>query len=681
MRPDKDSRPAASGSRSPARKASRGKAEKSVARSSQPRKTAAKQDPFPRVVDAELATLVRAAPEGDDWLHEIKFDGYRMIAVKDEARVRFETRNHLDWTSKVPDLAEAIGGLKVRRAIFDGEVVAFDKRGITEFQLLQNAFRDRQAKQAVYVVFDLLYLDGVDLRGQPLDERKATLAGLKLPTDRGPLRVSEFVIGSGAEFFAHARRAGLEGVVSKRRTSPYRAGRNTDWIKTKCLERSEFVIGGFTDPGGSRHGFGSLLLGVFDDDQRLTYAGRVGTGFSHGLIDELAARLSAIERPTSPFVDARAAARLAGVHWVRPQLVAQVAFSNWTRDHRLRHPSFQGLREDKPPRLVHAEKPVPIALGASAGRKHGHASRRAPSVPTPSGDEATLAGVRITHPDRLLYPAEKITKRELAEYYLAVAERMLPEVAGRPLAIVRCPDGVTGSRFFQKHPPTAAPKNMHRVEIREKSGTATYLTIEDVGDLVGLVQIAALEIHVWGSRVGRLEKPDRVIFDLDPAPDVQWPVVVAAACELREFLEALGLVSFAKISGGKGVHLVVPIRRTHDWPQVADFSRAVAQAVERAAPDRYTAVLSKRARVGKIFIDYLRNQRGATSIASYSTRVRDGAPVAAPVSWRELSRIHQADPFNVRSMLTRLRAMRNDPWQGIGDVSQSITQAMLRQLH
>jgi bifunctional non-homologous end joining protein LigD len=328
------------------------------------------------VVDVELATLVSSAPEGEDWLHEMKFDGYRMIAFKEDVAVRFETRNHLDWTSKVPDLAKAIGRLKLRRAIFDGEVVVFDKRGITDFQLLQNAFRDRQGKLAIYVIFDLLYLDGRDLRKRSLDERKAELARLKLPTDRGPLLASEFVIGNGGKFFAQAKRLGLEGIVSKRRAASYRAGRSTDWLKIKCLERSEFVIGGFTNPRGARQGFGSLLLGVFDDDYRLTYAGRVGTGFSHSVIRDLAARLSRIERSTSPFVDSRAVGSFAGVHWVRPELVAQVAFSNWTRDHLLRHPSFQGLREDKPARLVHAEKPQRIALDASPVPKQGNARRK-----------------------------------------------------------------------------------------------------------------------------------------------------------------------------------------------------------------------------------------------------------------------------------------------------------------
>ncbi|HEX4144753.1 MAG TPA: non-homologous end-joining DNA ligase [Pirellulales bacterium] len=318
-----------------------------------------RHDRFPHVIDVELATLVRSAPEGDDWLHEMKFDGYRMIAFRHDAEVRFATRNHLDWTSKVPDLAKAIGRLKVGDAIFDGEVVVFDKRGITDFQLLQNAFRDQQGKPAVYIVFDLLYLNGIDLRGRPLRERKAELARLKLPTDRGPVRLSDFVIGHGPEFFVQAKRSGLEGIVSKRVASPYRAGRSTDWVKTKCQQRSEFVIGGFTDPGGARRGFGSLLLGLFDDRHRLTYAGRVGTGFSNKVIQELAARLSAIERPTSPFVDPRAAAPLEGVHWVRPQLVAQVAFSNWTHDRLLRHPSFQGLREDKPVRQVFADEPRP----------------------------------------------------------------------------------------------------------------------------------------------------------------------------------------------------------------------------------------------------------------------------------------------------------------------------------
>ncbi len=513
--------------------------------------------------------------------------------------------------------------------------MAFDDRGISNFQLLQNAFRDPQAEQGVYIVFDLIYLDGVDLRDRPLEERKAELARLKLPTDRGLVRVSDFVIGNGPKVFAEARRAALEGIVSKRLRSTYAGGRSTDWLKIKCQERSEFVIGGFTEPGGSRQGFGALLLGLFDDDQRLTYAGRVGTGFSQSLIHELAPRLQSIERRTSPFADSLPAAHTPGVHWVRPQLVAQVAFSNWTSDHLLRHPSFQGLREDKPARAVHPEKPKKISV-KGAGGNDGTPRRGAASAAKAAAGETLVAGVRVTHPDRILYPAEKITKLELAEYYLAVAERMLPEVAGRPLAIVRCPDGLTGSRFFQKHPPTAAPKAMHRIEIREKSGRATYLMIEDAADLIGLVQIAALEIHIWGSHASAIEKPDRLVFDLDPSPEVKWPAVVAAALELRDFLTALGLESFAKITGGKGLHLVVPLRRTHDWPQITEFRgrwrRRLSARLPIATP-RCCRNVPGSARSSSITCETSAAPR--RSLPTRPGRAKS-APVAAPVSWREL---------------------------------------------
>ena len=331
----------------------------------------AKRAPFPQSVDPELPSLVREVPAGSGWLHEMKLDGYRMIAAKRGGDIRFLTRNHLDWTGKVPHLAAAVAKLRVREAIFDGEVVVFDDRGITDFQLLQNAFRD-EPERAIYVVFDLLYLDGIDLSNRPLDERKDQLARLKLPVDRGPLRMSEFVVGNGPRFFSAAERLGLEGVVSKRRQSLYVGGRTTDWIKIKSLNRAEFVIGGYTDPGGTRKGFGSLLLGVYDNKRRLNYAGRVGTGFSQRTIAEIAPRLTAIEQPASPFSDSPLSTHAKGVHWVRPRLVAQVAFSNWTRDGLLRHPSFQGLREDKPARSVRADTPRPLATAASqrAGRKH-----------------------------------------------------------------------------------------------------------------------------------------------------------------------------------------------------------------------------------------------------------------------------------------------------------------------
>jgi bifunctional non-homologous end joining protein LigD len=649
-----------------------------------------KRHRVPRTIELQLPTLVEAAPDGDQWLHEIKFDGYRMLCRIDGETVTFETRNHLDWTSKLPELVEAARHLKLNQAILDGEVVAINEHGITDFQSLQNAFRDQQRDNLVYTVFDLLFLDGVDLRELPLEQRKAELASLKLPTDHGHLRYTDHLVGNGPTVFKQVCKNGGEGIVSKRRDRPYMPGRGTDWVKVKCQQHAEFVIGGYTDPSGSRRGFGALLLGYFEN-KKFLYAGRVGTGFSDEALAELFARLKPLEHAKSPFDNFQPhAEQLKGVHWVRPKLVAQVRFTNWTRDGLLRHPAFQGLREDKPARLVRREvaKPLPLSRRKeSRTSQHKNSPRRkaasTSAVISRNGrnQEITVGGVRMTHPDKILYPDEGITKRELAEYYLAVTEYMLPYVTGRPLAIVRCPDGISGERFFQKHPGPVAPAELRRVKIREKQGVATYMVIDDVKGLPALAQISALEIHVWGSQVEAVEKPDLMVLDLDPAPDVLWQNTIAAAIELGEFLRELGLESFVKTSGGKGLHLCVPLRRTHAWPMVSEFSEQIARAVERAAPDRYVANMSKKKRGGKIFVDYLRNQRGATSVAPYSTRARPGAPLSIPVSWRELRRIKSADQFLLRSIVTRLRSLRRrDPWAGFQDVDQQITKDMMRKL-
>jgi len=635
-----------------------------------------KKPRLPTAISPQLPTLVESPPDGNQWIHEIKFDGYRMLCYVDSSSVRFETRNHLDWTAKLPDLAEAITRLDLRGTILDGEIVAFDKQGVSDFQLLQNAFRERQGGKLVYTVFDLLACDGVDLRDLPLEERKARLQKLKLPADRASIRYTDHMLGQGQAFFKQAQRHGLEGIVSKRRDRPYVSGRGTDWVKVKGHQRAEFVIGGFSAPGGARQGFGALLIGYHDAQGKLQYAGRVGTGFSAQTLRDLQSRLERLEQPKSPFAPSEfLAARMQGVHWVRPQLVAEVAFSNWTRDQLLRQPSYQGLREDKPAKSVTREmpQPVPEALGSqSNGRdnsakanrpanKRRKSSRTARSRASANGKEiqglsplvkngakeTSLAGVRLTHPDKILYPDCDITKRDLAQYYLDISKSILPHVVNRPLAIVRCPDGVEGERFFQKHPGPAAPKELRRIEVPENDGKATYLVIDDVSGLIALAQIGDLEIHVWGARTDALERPDRLVFDLDPAPELAWRQVIAAALELRDFLQELGLKSFVKTSGGKGLHLVAPIQRKHDWQCTADFCRLVAQAAERLAPERFVATMSKRARTGKVFIDWLRNQRGATAVAAFSTRASAGAPVSLPLTWDELPRTKSAAQFTL----------------------------------
>ncbi len=630
--------------------------------------------PLPKHVGVELATLVKQAPEGEQWFHEIKFDGYRLLAFIEGDDVRLETRNELDWTAKFPELAAAVGRLGIRQAIFDGEVVALNKRGVSEFQGLQEALSARRRGSLIYYVFDLLWLDGEDLRPLPLEERQARLDGLGLPVDRGPVRLTEHVIGNGPRFFAEAEKLGLEGIISKLADRPYKAARTRDWLKVKCQANEEFVIGGYTDPAGARHGFGALLLGYYEKPGKLRYAGRVGTGFSDALLESLSKQLKELKTADAPFIATDQLKRERHAHWVRPTLVAQVRFANWTRDGLLRQPAFLGLREDKPARSVHRD------VARNTGEVAPKAKSRRGKHSNHSSNGQAAGDVRLTHPDKILYPDANISKRDLVDYYQAVGEWMLPHVADRPLAIVRCPDGVTGHRFFQKHPTKGVLESLKHVPIEEKHAKHDYVVISKVDDLAALVQIGALELHVWGSRADAIEHPDRLVFDLDPAPEVAWKRVVTAAREIRQFLQELGLESFVKTTGGKGLHLVVPIERRHEWEFVGRFCHAVATAVERAAPEQYIATMSKAKRAGKIYVDYLRNQRGATSVAPYSTRSRPGAPVSMPLSWDELGTVKSAAEYTVVNARRRLAALKHDPWAKMGDLRQNLKAGMLKQL-
>lgn len=629
---------------------------------------------LPSRINVQLATLTNDAPTGDQWIHEIKFDGYRMLCRIDKGHVTFTSRNNQSWTNRLAHLVEAAKTLPVKQAVLDGEVVAEQSSGLTDFQALQNAFRDGNSQNLRFYVFDLLYFDGRDLRKLPLDERKELLAGLFPKSGkRGPLRYSQHVLGNGPEFFKQAAKLGLEGIICKRRDRPYLSGRSYDWLKVKCVQTEEFVIGGYTDPSGARSGFGALLLGYHNGDHQLTYAGKVGTGFSDRTLADLTRRLSSLRQAKSPFDDLRGKSGEArGAHWVKPRLVAQVAFSNWTRDRHLRHPSFQGLREDKPAGEVVHDEAIPLARAESKAKSNGQ----------PSGATSKMmpADMQLTHPEKLLYPDDQISKLDLAQYYYEVADWILPHIIDRPLALLRCPDGRHKECFFQKHPGPGTPKVLRQVRIQEKSKAGPYVVVDDVSGLVSLVQIGTLEIHAWGSQVRKLERPDRLIFDLDPDPAVPWRRVIEAARQVRQFLQEMGLESFVKTTGGKGLHLVVPIMRRHEWDEAKEFTRQVAQAIVVADPEHFTANLSKAARTGKIFIDYLRNGRGATAVAPYSTRASSKAPVSTPVSWEELSPAIHSDTFHVSNLPQRLAALKKDPWAGISAVRQSISAAARRSL-
>lgn len=647
----------------------------------------------PLVGRFELTTLTAEPPDGADWLHEIKLDGFRIHGRVDKGTVTLITRNGLDWTRRFPEIAAAVRPVPAETALIDGELVALLPDGRSSFQALQQALNEGREARLVYFAFDLLYLDGYDLTAAALEDRKRALEPLITAAGGDTLRYSEHIEGNGVKFHREACRLGLEGMISKLRKSPYRAGRGRDWIKVKCLQRQEFVIGGYTDPEKSRQGLGALLLGVYDDEG-LRYAGRVGTGFNGRMLRELETRLRPMRQDRSPFegrvpgslrglprVKSPSPARGGGVHWVRPELVAEVAFTEWTGDGRLRHPSFQGLREDKRPREVKREVPQPVPARKGGGRIGGgaEAPRTAGRGRGKAGGDVEIAGVRLTNPDKILYRGQGVTKGDLARYYEAVAGRMLPEIAGRPLMILRCPEGHEKDCFHQKHATETVPPQVKWVSFEESGKTTRTLVVEDLPGLIALVQMGTLEIHVWGSRAPHLEYPDRLVFDLDPDPSVPWRNVTETAQLLRERLAELGLKSWLKTTGGKGLHVVVPIAPKQTWETVKPFTKAIAERLVADFPDRYTSNMSKARRKGRIFIDYLRNGRGATAIAGYSTRARHGATVSLPIAWEELDRI---DPqrFTVATVPTLVSGRKTDPWKGFTRTRQSITQAMLRKV-
>ena len=634
------------------------------ARSKSPWATARAAAPMPQFVEPQLATLVTKVPEGPKWLHELKFDGYRIICRIDHGRVTLLTRNAQDWTGRFGVLAQAAKQIPARQAIIDGELVAVADDGSHDFQLLQNTLRAGDAARLVYYAFDLLYLDGRDLRALPLHERKEMLRRLLSGNDKarsaGVIRYSEHWIGRGGELYAKACKAGLEGIVSKRIDEPYRSGRSRSWLKIKCSKRQEFVIGGFTDPDGARVGLGALLLGVHDESGALRYAGKVGTGFNDLTLRDLHARLKKIERKSTPFAGAPKGTDFRGVHWVEPKLVAEVVFTDWTSDGLLRHPAFKGLREDKAAGEISREVAAPPAASSAT-----------------ASSDIIVAGIKLTHPDRVLYPQQGITKRELALYYEQIADWILPHLAGRPLTLVRCPEGHDNQCFYQRHPRDAASEPIHSIAVREKNKTARYLSVDSLPGLIALVQIGALELHTWGSRAPRIEQPDRMIFDLDPAPDVSWDQLKESAAHLRSRLQELDLSAFVKTTGGKGLHVVVPLVPKQSWEFVKDFSRALAEAVVRAAPDRYIATMSKAKRHGKIFIDYLRNSRTATAICAYSSRARPGATVSMPLRWEDLKKDLRGH-FTIRNVPEHLAALGKDPWHGYEAARRPLSANLLR---
>ncbi len=612
-------------------------------------KTSAKLPPF---VAPQLATLVDAPPSGSEWLHEIKFDGYRAMTSVAGDNVVVRTRNGLDWTEKFHALSGPLANLRCASALLDGEITVSDAHGRSDFGALQDAISEGKSRFGYYI-FDLLHLDGKDLRSLPLVERKQKLKSLlQGGSKRGPLFFSDHLKGDGQAIFSNACKLKLEGIISKRVSDRYRSGRAKSWLKIKCGMEQEFVIIGWRPSDKAGRPFSSLLLAL-RENSKLRYAGRVGTGYSAEGLDRLSALFKKHARRDPP-VDGVPGTIARHAHFVEPILVAEIAFRGWTRDGLVRQGSFKGLREDKPAREVFREKPMPKSKATKAAETEI--------------DE--IEGVRITHPDRVLFSEHGVTKRELIDYYVKIADLILPHIVGRPLSLVRCPRGSGKECFFQKHASPGWPDLFKKIRIKEKSGSDEYLYIEDIAGVVAAAQMGVLELHIWGSHVDQVEKPDRLVFDLDPDEGLNFGKVKDGAQELRERLLKLGLESFAMATGGKGIHVVVPLLRKHGWDEHRAFAEAMARIMAEDNPDDYVANMSKAKRRGKIFIDYLRNQRGSTAIAPYSTRARKGAYVAVPISWRTMVKLSNAHPASVEDVVQLKRAP--DPWDGYAKVKQTL---------
>jgi len=623
------------------------------------------------VPGAQLCTLVSAAPAGEGWLHEIKFDGYRILCRIEDGRARLISRTGKDWTPRFATVAGAAALLPVSEALLDGEVVCFDEKGRTSFQALQAALSQGGGADFAYCVFDLLHLDGYDLAHVPLLERKRTLARLLGSRKPAVLRYSDHVLGEGPAFYAAACRAGLEGIVSKRSDGHYVAKRTRGWLKVRCGKHQELLIVGFTPHSAEPSALGALLLGIQGPGGVLRYAGKVGTGFSDALRRDLRKRL---ERHVTSTPVLAHGLRLPGAVWVKPRLVAEVSFTEWTQDGLLRHPALERLREDKLPAEVVEERPTaPPDAGSARTRSFRSTAPSRRAADPGRGD--TFGGVRLTHPERVLWAEQGLTKAALASYYVEIAEWILPDVEGRPLTLLRCPEGQGQPCFFQKHPTHGLAPGLGTVDIRASKGVAPYLVVKGAEGLVSLVQMGALELHTWGAHADDVERPDRIVIDLDPDPSLPFARVVAAARTVRARMEALGLAAFVRTTGGKGLHVVTPLRRRHSWDMVKDVARALAESLVRDEPASYLAKASKAARRGKIFVDWLRNTRGATAVATYSSRARAGAPVSVALGWDELDARLDPSTFTVLSVPKRLRALKQDPWAGYARAAAGLARA------
>ncbi|PKO31280.1 MAG: DNA ligase D [Betaproteobacteria bacterium HGW-Betaproteobacteria-7] len=617
---------------------------------------------LPPTLSPQLATLLAGPlPDGAEWLYEIKFDGYRLLVRNDAAGARLLTRNGHDWTAKLQPLQSAFEGLKLPPGWYDGEIVVPDEAGIPDFGALQQAFDTQRTSEVVLYLFDVPYYAGHDLRSAPLQARRLLLQRLLAAVNSEQIRFSETFAGTPHSVLASACKLGLEGVVAKRRSSTYRSSRSADWVKLKCSQRQEFVIGGYTAPQGARTGFGALLLGVNDAQGALQYVGDVGTGFSEKVLQELKETLDASARSTSPFA---VGAKMVGrPTWVAPTLVAEVSFGEWTRAGHIRHAVFRGLRTDKEASMIVREQALRLP---SAKAAKVSAERQAP---------ASADRLRVTNPERVIDTRTGTTKLELVRYYGLVGELMMKHLKGRPVSLVRAPDGVDGQLFFQKHAETEKLPGIRQLAAELDPEHPPMIAVASKQGLLSAAQWNVIELHTLNTGTTSFAHPDRMVFDLDPGEGVAWPQVQEAAQLVHSFLAELGLPSFLKTSGGKGLHVVVPVKRTHDWDTVKGFSQAVVAHMAKTIPQRFVARSGPKNRVGKIFIDYLRNGLGATTVCAWSARARPGLGISVPVNWEELPGLRGGDHWSVKTVHQRLDT-GNEPWSAYARAARGLNAAM-----
>ncbi len=642
------------------------------------------KEKLPDFVVPQLASQAATPPNGKVWLHELKLDGYRIQARKDGSKVQLLTRTGLDWTHRMKSVAADVARLPAESFILDGEVVVLADDGTTSFAALQAAIQEGIKKPLTYFLFDLLHLNGHSPRSQPLHDRKTLLAELLNGAGNG-LRLSEHLEGNGDVVFRGACEVHAEGIVSKRADSKYASGRSASWLKLKCIRQQELVIGGFTLPTNGIHGVGALLLGYYEGD-KLIYAGRTGTGFTQKTHELLRDKLDKLREKSTSFEKVPVEARR-GAIWVKPELVAEINFATWTADNLVRQASFQGLREDKPASEVVREEITisPTPGGAKRASHAAHVPTAAKSAPVKPSSETAQAdqhpAIRLTHPDKVLDPESQLTKQRLADYYWAIAPQMLPHIAGRPLSLVRCPDGAAKPCFFQKHATGTLPKGIESVNVPDKKTgkIEPYITLSTPIALAELAQMGVMEVHPWGSRNDDMERPDRITIDLDPDSAISWEMLAASATEVRKQLKSLGLDSFLKTTGGKGLHVLVPIEPEHEWPVVKQFAHAFALAMEKREPALYLTKMSKAARAGRIFIDYLRNERGATAVAAYSPRARPGAAVSLPLARSDL-KLPERPSFRVADYDSWKGRLKRYPWKALSATKPRLTAETLKLL-